>query len=191
MSEPFIGEVRLFGFNYAPRSWAVCQGQSMPITQYTTLFALISTTYGGDGRTNFNLPDLRGRVPVGFGHGPGLMYTYSQGQIGGYEQTTLSIANMPTHSHDATSQLSSQQPASNATADQPTPNGNVPAASAYGRDPVNSYATTSDNSTLQAGTVSGTITIGSTGNGQSFNNLQPFLVMNYCIALDGLWPSRN
>ena len=101
MSEPFIGQIQPFAFNFAPRNWALCDGQLLPISQNTALFSLIGTTYGGDGRTTFGLPDLRGRVPIHQGHGPGLS-SYVIGQTGGSATNTLTQAQMPSHTHTAT-----------------------------------------------------------------------------------------
>src|SRR5215831_8639728 len=98
MSEPFLGMIILVGFTFPPRGWAFCQGQLLPISQNTALFSLLGTTYGGNGQTTFALPDLRGRVPVGFGQGPGLS-NYTQGQVGGVENVTLAINQMPIHTH--------------------------------------------------------------------------------------------
>lgn len=190
MSEPFIGEIRMFGFNFAPRSWAVCAGQLMPINQNPSLFALINTYYGGDGRSTMGLPDLRGRAAISMGQGPGLQ-SYGLGQRGGKEINQLSVGQMPAHSHTAEPTLTSHQPATGAAADLPTPNGNVPGQLTDGRTPQNIYSATSDNSTLKEGSVDGTIAIGDSGSGQAVENRMPYLTMNYCIALEGLFPSRN
>lgn len=190
MSEPFVGEIRMFGFNFAPRNWAFCAGQLMPISQYSAVFSLLGTTYGGDGRSTFALPDLRGRAPINQGQGPGLQH-YQLGKQGGTELNYINVSQMPAHSHTATPSLTSHQPATNATADLPTPDGNVPASSVFVRDAVNTYAATSDNSKLQPGTVDGSIAIGNAGGGQPVENMMPFLTMNYCIALVGIYPSRN
>lgn len=166
MSSPFLGEIRLIGFNFAPRGWAFCDGQLLAISQSTALFALLGTSYGGDGRTTFALPDLRGRVPVHPGSGPGLPRV-QQGERGGAAMTTLSTANLPSHSHGVR--------ASNGVQTSNRPKGAYQAAG-------NSYSTTPD--TTMGTTVA-------TGGSQSFENRQPFLGIHYVIALVGVFPSRN
>jgi microcystin-dependent protein len=157
----------LFGGNFAPAGWALCNGQLLSIQQNTALFSILGTTYGGNGQTNFALPDLRGRVPLHFGQGPGLT-SYTEGQVGGSESITLIQQQMPQHTH--------QQPAT--AADQTTnrPNAAVPARGGF-------YNGTQDASLLKPTTAAG-------GN-QPHENRQPFLVLNYCIALQGIFPSRN
>ena len=190
MSEPFIGEIRMFGFNFAPRSWALCHGQMMPIAQYTTVFALLGTYFGGDGRSTFGLPDLRGRAPIGMGQGPGLQ-PYNLGYGGGKETNQLSVGQMPTHNHTAEPTLTSHQPAADSLGDLPSPNGNVPAQIASGRAALNGFSATPDTSKLQAGSVEGTIAVGDAGSGQLVENRMPYRAMNYSIALQGIFPSRN
>jgi microcystin-dependent protein len=170
MPDPFIGELRLFGFNFAPTGWALCAGQSMPINQYTALFSLLGTMYGGDGQTTFNLPDLRGRVPVSFGQGPGLA-TYTQGEVAGSETVTLAPDQIPGHTHPvgAASAAESKNPAAA-----------VPAFTAAG----SSYGTTQDLA------MSPTM-IGGNAGGGAHPNLQPYAVLNWCIALEGVYPSRS
>lgn len=168
--DPFIGEIRCFGFNFAPVGWALCQGQLLSISSNTALFSLLGTMYGGNGQTTFALPDLRGRSPIGFGQGPGLS-SYEQGQPGGQEQVTLSRGQLPAHGHVVGA-------ASAATAK--SPDGAVPAFTAAG----SSYGTTADLS-MSAGMISGG------GSNQPHDNLPPYLVLNWCIALQGIYPSRN
>lgn len=168
--EPFVGQISLFGFNFAPRGWALCQGQLLPIAQNTALFSLLGTTYGGDGRTTFALPDLRGRMPIGFGQGPGLSQ-YVQGQVGGQEQVTLQAAQLPAHNHAVA--------ASSATTGK-NPSNAIPAVTPDGA----SYGTTADMS------MSPTM-VGGGGAGQPHENRQPYLALNWCIALDGIYPSRD
>ena len=180
MSEPFIGEIRLFGFNFAPRGWAFCQGQLMSIAQNTALFSLLGTTYGGDGRTSFGLPDLRGRVPVGQGQGPGLP-AVNLGQVSGEPSHTLIATEMPGHNHPTTAQLNASGSAGNST----TPSGNFPAVSTT-RDNVYSNAS---GATLNAAAAQ--VTVGNAGGSQPHNNMQPYLGLNFCIALVGIFPSRN
>ena len=169
---PYIGEIKIFGGNFAPRGWAFCQGQLISIANNTALFSLLGTTYGGDGVTEFGLPDLRGRVPVGQGQGPGLRDKVL-GEIAGNETHTLSQSEMPMHVHP--------QPANSGNGDQRGPVSNFPAAS----DQRNSqYAAT-------ANTTMGVAASGFAGNGQPHNNMQPYLAMNFIICLQGIYPSRN
>ena len=166
MSEPFLAEVRIVGFNFPPRGWAFCNGQFLPINQNQALFSLLGTTYGGDGRTTFALPDMRGRTPLHVGSGHPL------GQRSGEETHSLASNEMPQHTH--TAMVSSAEPTS------PVPTDNVLGAS------LNElYASPADLVGLQAGTV------GNTGGGQGHENMQPYLALNFCIALQGLFPSRN
>lgn len=168
--DPFIGELRLFGFNFAPRGWALCQGQLLAIAQYTALFSLLGTMYGGNGQTNFALPDLRGRVPLSFGQGPGLS-AYDQGQVGGTEQVTLTAAQLPPHNHTvgASSAATSKNPA-----------GSFPA---YNADSSN-YGSTADLTMNPA-------MVGGGGSSQPIGTASPYLVLNWCIALEGIFPARN
>jgi microcystin-dependent protein len=172
--EPFLGEIRMFAGNFAPRGWAFCDGQILPISQYQSLYSLLGTTYGGDGRTTFALPDLRGRVPLHPGTGAGLS-TRRLGERSGTETVTLGVTQMPGHSHAATLQASSLPGNTSA------PGGNLPAA---GR---NFYSTGAANVAMDGAGV----TVGSAGGGQSHPNMQPYLGINYIIALQGLYPSRN
>lgn len=165
---PFIGQIVLFAGNFAPRSWAFCDGQLLAISQNTALFSILGTTYGGDGRTTFALPDLRGRVPVHAGTGPGLP-TYQLGSKGGNVQTTLVLANLPAHTHEISG--------SNAPGTTRNPAGAFPAVSAE-----DAYGT---------GSPSAMASAGSAGNQQSFSNQPPYLAVNYIIALFGTFPSRN
>ena len=180
--EGYIGEIRMFAGNFAPLDWAFCQGQLLAISQNTALFSLLGTTYGGDGRTNFALPDLRGKVPVGTGSGPGLT-TRTLGQKVGAETTTLAVTNLPAHSHPVTVNVSI--PASADEGNAETPENNVMAVAEEGTP----YQTASDGTTMAAPTV--TATAGNTGGGQSVNNMQPSLGLNYIICLYGIYPSRN
>ncbi len=165
MAEPFLSEIRIMSFSFAPKGWALCDGQLLPINQNQALFSLLGTTYGGDGRVNFALPDLRTRVPSHVGNGDTL------GQRGGEQNHTLSVAELPTHTHVA------QASSNAATATAPT--NNVLAQQA-GRI----YAT-GNLVALAAGTI------GPTGGSQAHLNMQPFLVLNFCIALQGIFPSPN
>jgi microcystin-dependent protein len=171
MSEPFIGEVRLFGFNFAPQGWAMCNGQILSINQNTALFSLLGTQYGGNGQTTFALPDLRGRDPKHQGTGPGLS-NYSIGQVGGTESEALGVLQMPAHTHAV--QASTGDPTTS------QPGGKLLAAVGEG-----AYAAPPGDTTMAA------TMIASAGGGQPHNNLPPYLVMNWCIALQGIYPSRN
>lgn len=166
MSEPFIAEIRMFGFDFPPRSWARCDGQTLQISQNQSLFSLLGTMYGGDGETTFALPDLRGRTPMHKGNG------FTQGSRGGEEKHTLTEQEMPAHSHASK--------ASSTTADAPVPNGFVLAGSANElfHDPANLQP-------MRAGTVQ------NTGANVAHNNMQPSLALNVCIALFGVFPSRT
>lgn len=168
MSEPFLAEIRIVGFNFAPRGWAFCDGQILPINQNQSLYSLLGTTYGGDGRTSFALPDLRGRTPVHLGEG------VTQGEKNGEETHTLSSAEMPAHSHV-------RQGTRDAATDSKANGGLVfaRAAQASYHDAPN----TAVNS--RPGTVA------NVGGGQAHENMQPYLVVNFTIALRGLFPSRN
>ena len=185
--DAYIGEVRIFGFNYAPQNWALCQGQLLSIMEHTTVFALLGTTYGGDGRTTFGLPDLRGRVPVGQGSGPG-RYPRYMGQYGGSEDVTLSVANLPSHTHAATTELTLRAKCSTGEGDSENPVGNLPATAEEGAP----YSTGSAAGDMDGAAVQGTAvtTIANTGSGQAFDNHSPFQVLNYCICLSGVWPPR-
>lgn len=170
MSEPFLAEIRIMGFNFAPRGWAFCDGQILPINQNQSLYSLLGTTYGGDGRTTFALPDLRGRVPIHVGSSNGV--NYREGQKGGEETHTLSAAEMPNHDH--------QLKASNDAGNQNSPGGHV-----FANAGTNIYGDPANLVNLNVGTVL------NTGGGQAHENMQPYLALNYCIALQGLFPSRN
>jgi microcystin-dependent protein len=169
MPDPFLAEIRCFGFDFAPPGWAPCAGQSLPINQNQALFSLLGTTYGGDGRTTFNLPDLRGRVPMSFGQGPGLS-TYAQGQSGGDESVTLQAGQIPGHTH---------QIAASSTATTTNPAAAVPAVT-----PARAaYGTTTDLAMSPA-------MVGLSSGDGAHPNVQPYLVLNWCIAVAGVYPSR-
>ncbi|UZD24136.1 tail fiber protein [Algoriphagus halophytocola] len=187
--EPFLGQIMMVGFNFAPRGWALCDGSILPISSYTALFSLLGTTYGGDGRTTFALPDLRGRAPIGMGHGPGLSLR-AQGAKGGAETTTLNVTNIPSHNHSvAPSPVNASS--QNATEQVPGTNGATTLASpvASGR-PAAIYNNQTPDVTLN--TAGGNVlSTGNTGGSIPFNNMEPFIAMNYVIALNGIFPSRN
>ncbi len=200
MSEPFIAEIKIIAFSYAPRYWAMCDGQLLDIRQNQTLFALINTYYGGDGTTNMAVPDLRGRMAIHAGQGPGLS-NYRPGQYGGMEQIQLKESQMPAHNHPATPSLTSTTPAILTAGDRNTPEadntsvlaGEVTVPGSKGsRDPVNLYSTGTDtDNSLKPTPVEGNVAIGNTGGSQPHYNMPPFLTLNFIIALDGLFPPRN
>lgn len=173
--EPFIGQVMLFGFNYAPDGWAVCDGSLMSIAEYQALFTLIGTTYGGDGITTFGLPDLRGRVPLHMGQGPGLT-NRTLGEMGGAEQVALTPMQMPAHVHAVMASAT----VNGATG---TPGGTVTFGQTSG--PAMFAA--------QGGPATATLapSIGTAGQGAPHDNIMPTLVANYCIALTGIYPQFN
>ena len=171
-SVPFIGEIFMFGGTFAPRNYALCDGQLLPILSFTALFSIFGTTYGGDGRTTFGLPDLRGRAPMHPGQGPGLS-SRNLGQKGGQENVTLTANQLPAHTHTLR--------ANSAAGDTAMPGGAVLAASGPG-----SYESlTSPDVNMSATAVQ------NSGGGQPHTNMQPYLAVNFTIALQGLFPSRN
>ena len=190
--EAFISTILIWPPNFAPNGWALCAGQLMSISQNTALFSLLGTTYGGDGITTFGLPNLQGRVPVGAGQGPGLS-PYNLGDNGGVESVTLGINTIPQHSHSATQNLAVSLPAvtTTGTTNQPSPSVAPAAPTDAARNPVNIYSNATPNQNLGKPSISGTISIGLTGNGLPHENRQPYLAVNYIIALQGIFPSRG
>ena len=186
--DEYMGIVKIFAGNFAPRGFMFCNGQLISIAQNSALFALLGTTYGGNGQTTFGLPDLRGRAPIGWGQGPGLS-NYALGQVSGTESTSILISNMPAHNHTATSTLALN--ASDAAATVPTPvAGNaLGAGKDVNTDPVSMYTTAAPNIPLAGGSV--TTTVGINGGSQPISILQPILAMSYIICVEGLFPSRN
>jgi microcystin-dependent protein len=178
MSDQFLAEIRVFPFNFAPTGWAFCDGQLLPISQNTALFSLLGTQYGGDGKSTFALPDLQGRVPVGQGQGPGLS-PYSVGEELGTETVTLPAGEMPTHSHS----LNAEDPSIQG-ADQ-----SVPSASGVLAASTGGFAYRPDAS-LQPVAMNAA-TVAAQGGGQAHNNLQPYLTLTFCIALQGIFPPRS
>jgi len=169
ITDPTLAEITMFGGNFAPRSWANCDGQLLPIAQNTALFSLLGTQYGGDGRTTFALPDYRGRTPVGIGNGPGLT-PIVQAERGGSNTTILTVANLPSHGHAI---------AAREEGNTDDPNGAFVAGSG-----MTSFGTAAD-------VTMASTSVTNTGGGQSFNNMQPFLGTRFIIALFGTFPSRN
>lgn len=170
MTTPYIGEIKLFAGNFQPRGYAFCDGRLLPISQYSALFALIGTTYGGDGQTTFALPDLRGRIPINQGTGPGLS-TYVIGQAFGTETVTLTTQQMPAHTHTALC---------NSAPGVATPANGFWAATTG----VSGYAATSDG-TMNAQSLT------PAGGSQPHENRMPLLALNFIIALEGVFPARN
>lgn len=178
MSDTFIGEIRMFGFNFAPRGWVFCQGQLLSIAQNTALFSLLGTNYGGDGQTTFGLPDLRGRVPLHFGQGPG-QPDYVLGQKAGEESVTLLTSEMPQHTHQAVALSASDAGDPSTDAVWATP----PEAMYGGLPPVNTNGA--------IGGAMSPLALEFIGGSQPHNNMPPFVVVNYSIALEGIFPARN
>jgi microcystin-dependent protein len=172
MADPFVAEIRIFPFNFAPKGWAFCDGQILPISQNTALFSLLGTTYGGDGKSTFALPDLQGSVPLHPGQGQGLSL-YDLGQTGGTETVTLLQTEIPFHTHNVTA--GAQDPA-----DQPGPANNFFAISNNGFAYAASGAITQTN----------VATLAPAGGGLPHNNMMPYLTLNFCIALQGVFPAR-
>lgn len=170
MGTPFLGEVRIVSCNFAPKGWAMCNGQLLPINQNQPLFSLLGTIYGGNGQTNFALPDLRSRVPIHVGSG------FTQGQAGGQEAHTLTLSEMPTHTHSAM--------ATNNNATQPGPNPNA-STMGYARAGNQMYGTVGNLVAMSPSMV------GNVGGSQAHENRQPYSVLNFIIALQGIFPSRN
>jgi len=167
MAEPFLSEIRVMSFGFPPKGWATCDGQLLPINQNQALFSLLGTTYGGDGRVNFGLPDLRGRVPIHMGS------SHTLGEKGGEQAHTLTIGELPQHTHVLSGTSSD--------ATQPIPSGNLLARQA----PANPYIAPTALTTMNAGTVA------NVGGSQAHLNMQPFLVLSFCIALQGIFPSQT
>jgi microcystin-dependent protein len=177
MDDPLLGEIRQIPFNYAPRGWAFCNGQLLPIAQYQALFSLLGTMYGGDGQTTFALPDLRGRVPVSNGQLPGGS-SYTLGQTGGLDAVTLITTELPAHTHPVTGTMQTA-----AFGDPSSPQGNYLASDAnaqFGAGPA---------SATMGGTAQGTSA--NAGGSQPHENRQPLLALNYVISLQGAYPTRN
>jgi len=173
MSEPFLSEIKIMSFNFPPKGWALCNGQFLPINQNQALFALLGTTYGGNGQTTFALPNLRGRIPIHMGSG------HTLGEMAGSSAVTVNIQQMPAHNHFLTGSTRS---------DRTIPNTNVtdPTNALFADTQALIYNAASDNFTTLLPSV-----IGNFGGSQPHENRQPFLVLNFCIALQGIFPSQN
>ncbi len=177
--EPFIGQIIMFGGNFAPRGWALCDGTLLAISQHQALFSILGTTYGGDGRTTFGLPDLRGRVAMHAGSGPGLS-PRRLGEKSGAQENYLNVNQMPSHNHAATGTVNLGTVANSASgsgAFLPITTG------------ANFYSDTAGNADLNAGAVS--VTVSNNGGGQGINNIQPYQCVYFIIALQGTFPSRS
>jgi microcystin-dependent protein len=177
MADQYVGEIRIFPFNFAPRGWATCDGQLLPINQNTALFSLLGINYGGDGRSTFGLPKLNGAATMGFGSGPGLT-TRNVGDVGGTPNVTLLAAQLPSHTHTALGK---------ASATQKDPNGQVWGDPGNRKPAPKLYASTLGSAPKQMNNLA----FAATGNNQPHNNLMPYLVMVYCIALQGIFPPRG
>ena len=173
MAEPFLSEIRIMSFNFPPKGWALCNGQLLPLSQNTALFSLLGTTYGGNGKSNFALPDLQGRAPMHPGQGPGLSL-HDLGETGGSETVTLLESEIPAHSHTWMG--------SNQTAEDRTPAGEVFARATGG----NLYTTNTSGLVPMAPEA-----IAPAGSSLPHNNMQPYLTFNFCIALQGVFPPRS
>ena len=204
MSDPFLGEIKMVGFTFAPRGYALCAGQQMAISQNTALFSLLGTNFGGNGQTTFGLPDYRGRSPVGMGQGPGLTFV-NQGEMSGSESTTLNILQMPIHNHVATATatatstgaLQVASTSSNPLA-APSATNNVLAASGGGQgsatiwsDQLGSAPITLANPEVINTTVGVNVTVQQAGGSQPLPLRNPYLGTNFVIATEGIFPSRN
>lgn len=172
MTDPFVAEIRMFTFNFAPKGWAFCAGQLLPISQNTALFSLLGTTYGGDGKSTFGLPNMQGSAPMFWEQGPGLSERYI-GEIGGSETVTLLVTEIPSHTHNIGVGIGNQ-------AESNTPLNNVLSIT---NRPVFTAAN------VPGGTMS-LNTIGNTGGSLPHNNMQPYLTVNFCIAMQGIFPPR-
>jgi microcystin-dependent protein len=197
MSDPFIGMIIQVGFNFAPRGWHACDGATLPISQNTALFSLLGTTYGGNGTTTFQLPDLRSRVAIGVGQGIGLS-PYVEGQQGGAEQVPLTVANLPAHTHSATFTSNSSFSATTTKATLQLPAaGSVLGHSVDGAPNPTALPEiycppgTAPNVALAGLNVAGSVGVGLTGNGLPVQALPPYLAILNVIAMQGIFPSRN
>lgn len=181
--DPFLAEIIMFGGNFAPRGWAKCEGQLLPINQYSALFSLLGTMYGGDGRTTFGLPDLRGRTPVGVGRGPGLS-DYRQGPGGGHEQVYLNVTNLPSHNHSAAGTMK-------ASFIPPTGGGSLANPSGANLSSSGETIYTNNATNVNMATNNVAVTVGNTGGNIPFSVVQPWCAVQFIIALQGVFPSRS
>ncbi len=193
MSDPFLGEIKMFGGNFAPRGYAFCWGQVVSIAQNTALFSLLGTTYGGNGQTTFGLPDLRGRSPVGFGQGPGLS-NVDLGQISGAASTTLTLNNLPAHTHVVTGTASVAVPVITTEGTSMSPSNTSVLATTIDTTAgaeVKVYGAGPGTTTLAPFNASVSGSTNSVGISAPFDNYSPYLGVNFIIAMAGVFPSRN
>jgi microcystin-dependent protein len=184
--EPFLGQILMFAGNFAPKGWAFCNGQLLDISQNTALYSILGTYYGGDGRYKFGLPDLRGRVAISPGTGPGLP-SYDLGQSSGQANVTLNVTQMPNHNHTATTNTTTQIEVNTDSGEEVTPSGQHIAE--HGDDAFSGTATSGE--TLAGVTSTSSTTVDASGGGQSFNNMPPFQAVHYIIAIEGVYPARS
>ena len=177
MADPFVAEIRIFPFNFAPKGWAFCDGQLLPLSQNTALFSLLGTTYGGDGKSTFALPNLQGSAPMHPGQGPGLSL-HDLGEIGGSETTTLLLSEIPLHTHTVGRAL-------DALGNSLTPVNSIWAQAGSVRAAVNSYNPGPPTGAMKSDVIQ------VAGGGLPHNNMQPYLTLNFCIALQGVFPPRT
>lgn len=192
----YMGEIRMFGGNYAPRDWALCDGRLLDIESHSALFSIIGTIYGGDGRTNFALPNLKGRTAIGAGTGQGLT-TRILGQMMGFETELLTQQEMPTHSHTADLDLASMDISATLKGNTGTATTTNPTDGAFGTARSNTYNTASPDTPMHTGSIetqvsgAGSVTVHNAGNSHAHNNMQPSQVVNYIICINGMYPSRS
>ncbi len=177
MAEPFLSEIRIFSFNFAPKGWATCNGQLLPINQNQALFSLLGTTYGGNGQTNFALPNLQCKASIHEGSG------FTLGQTGGEFAHTVTMSELPQHPHGFSI---------NSCVDSATANANVgdPTGAYWANDGKTAYSTQDPNNPINTGAMHPS-TVSNVGGSQAHNNMMPYLVLNFCIALQGIFPSQN
>ena len=175
--DPFVAEIRIFPFNFAPKGWAFCNGQILPLSQNTALFSLLGTTYGGDGKSNFALPDMQGNAPMHPGQGPGLSL-HDLGETGGVETVTLLNSEIPLHAHTVAGSI-------NANGDSITPANSIWSQAPGGRGSLQLYTPGAPTGGMNPNPL------GMTGGNQPHNNMQPYLTLNFCIALQGVYPPRT
>lgn len=197
MADPFIGQIMMVGFNFAPRNWALCDGQLLPISSNTALFSLLGTAYGGDGRTTFALPDLRSRFPMHQGLGPGLS-NRRLGQKGGQEAVTLTQLDMPAHSHNAslnlnvsvTSSLKASAGLGGGAVTDPAGNSLSNAEAIY-KESTPGQAMNAESVESTVSDAGSSVSVGTAGGSQAHDNMPPYQVVNFVISLAGIFPSRN
>jgi len=177
MAEPFLSEIRIFSFNFAPKGWATCNGQLLPINQNQALFSLLGTTYGGNGQTNFALPNLQGKAPLHFGDG------FNLGETGGEYAHTVTMNELPTHVHGFSINSCVASAAANASVASP-------AGAYWANDGKTAYSTQDPNNQINTGAMHPS-TVSNIGGSQPHNNTQPYLTLNFCIALQGIFPSQT